>query len=79
MSHGELNTSDHGGDHEKTAHGSSKEEQPKEEHAKTDMAEENQVNQDMANQEKPTRFQPLANLYKPPLFGKCKKLFEFKS
>ena len=32
--------------------------------------------QDMANEKKPERFKPLADLYKPPLFGKCKKLFE---
>jgi hypothetical protein len=35
-----------------------------------------QLNQDMANEKKPERFKSLANLYKPPLFGKCKKLFE---
>jgi hypothetical protein len=35
-----------------------------------------QLNQDMANEEKPERFKSLANLYRPPLFGKCKKLFE---
>ncbi|MFM7699139.1 MAG: hypothetical protein ACKO5X_10965 [Limnohabitans sp.] len=32
--------------------------------------------QDMANDKKRERFKPLADLYKPPLFGKCKKLFE---
>jgi hypothetical protein len=32
--------------------------------------------QDMANEEKPERFKSLAELYKPPLYGKCKKLFE---
>lgn len=35
-----------------------------------------QVLQDMANEKKPERFQSLADLYKPPLYGKCKKLFE---
>jgi len=35
-----------------------------------------QLLQDMANEEKPERFKSLANLYKPPLYGKCKKLFE---
>lgn len=35
-----------------------------------------QLLEDMANEENPERFQSLANLYKPPLFGKCKKLFE---
>ncbi len=39
-------------------------------------AEELQHNQDMANEEKPERFKSLADLYRPPLFGKCKKLFE---
>ncbi len=32
--------------------------------------------QDMANEEAPKRFKSLAELYKPPLFGKCKKMFE---
>ena len=32
--------------------------------------------QALAEEEKPERFQTLATLYRPPLFGKCKKLFE---
>jgi predicted S18 family serine protease len=35
-----------------------------------------QVLKDMATEEKPERFKSLGDLYKPPLFGKCKKLFE---
>jgi hypothetical protein len=30
----------------------------------------------LAEEEKPARFKSLANLYRPPLYGKCKKLFE---
>jgi len=30
----------------------------------------------LAEQENPERFKTLANLYRPPLYGKCKKLFE---
>lgn len=30
----------------------------------------------MAEEEKPERFKSLANLYRPPIYGKCKKLFE---
>ena len=35
-----------------------------------------QMLQDMVNEDKPERFKSLADLYKPPLYGKCKKLFE---
>jgi len=77
VTHGELITSDQGSDHEKTAHGDqSSDHSSKEDQLKTDTDEKNQVNQDMAMEEKPGRFQPLANLYRPPLYGKCKKLFE---
>jgi hypothetical protein len=34
------------------------------------------LQEEMAAQERPGRFQTLADLYKPPLLGKCKKLFE---
>jgi hypothetical protein len=32
--------------------------------------------QAMAEEEKPERFKSLATLYRPPLYGKCKKLYE---
>ena len=32
--------------------------------------------QALAEEEKPERFKSLANLYRPPLYGKCTKLFE---
>jgi hypothetical protein len=32
--------------------------------------------QAMAEEEKPERFKSLATLYRPPIFGKCKKLYE---
>ena len=46
------------------------------EQAAMQAAAADQLNQDMANEEKPERFKSLANLYRPPLYGKCKKLFE---
>ena len=39
-------------------------------------AEQSNLQEELAAQERPERFQPLAGLYKPPLLGKCKKLFE---
>ena len=54
----------HGGDHAASA----------EDHAAT--AEQSNLQEELAAQERPERFQPLAGLYKPPLLGKCKKLFE---
>lgn len=45
-----------------------------EDHAAT--AEQSNLQEELAAQERPERFQPLAGLYKPPLLGKCKKLFE---
>ena len=39
-------------------------------------AEKSNLQEELAAQERPERFQPLAGLYKPPLLGKCKKLFE---
>ena len=30
----------------------------------------------LADEEKPERFKSLANLYRPPIYGKCKKLYE---
>lgn len=45
-----------------------------EDHAAT--AEQSNLQGELAAQERPERFQPLAGLYKPPLLGKCKKLFE---
>ena len=41
---------------------------------KSNLQEE--LQEELAAQERPERFQPLAGLYKPPLLGKCKKLFE---
>jgi len=38
--------------------------------------ERSNLQEELAAQERPKRFQPLAGLYKPPLLGKCKKLFE---
>ena len=46
------------------------------EQAAMQAAETAQLNKDMANEEKPERFKSLADLYRPPLYGKCKKLFE---
>jgi len=54
----------HGGEHAASA----------EDHAAT--AEQSNLQGELAAQERPERFQPLAGLYKPPLLGKCKKLFE---
>lgn len=34
------------------------------------------LQEELAAQERPERFQPLGGLYKPPLLGKCKKLYE---
>jgi len=45
-----------------------------EDHAAT--AEQSNLQEELAAQERPERFQPLAGLYKPPLLGKCKKMFE---
>ena len=39
-------------------------------------AEKSNLQEELAAQERPERIQPLAGLYKPPLLGKCKKLFE---
>jgi hypothetical protein len=38
--------------------------------------ETSRLQEEMAAQERPGRFQALGDLYKPPLLGKCKKLFE---
>ena len=38
--------------------------------------ETSNLQEEMAAQERPGRFQTLGDLYKPPLLGKCKKLFE---
>lgn len=54
----------HGGEHAASA----------EDHAAP--AEKSNLQEELAAQERPERFQPLAGLYKPPLLGKCKKLFE---
>ena len=34
------------------------------------------LQEELAAQERPARFESLSELYKPPLLGKCKKLFE---
>jgi len=63
--------------HDNSEHGhSTAGEMTSKEQAPEPTAEEVQHNQDMANEEKPERFKSLADLYRPPLFGKCKKLFE---
>ena len=38
--------------------------------------EKSDLQEELASEEKPGRFQTLSELYKPPLIGKCKKLFE---
>ncbi len=69
---------DHGGSHQDPLeHGQAHNaEKSSNEHDSQPTAEEEQLSQDMAKEEKPERFKSLAGLYKPPLYGKCKKLFE---
>ena len=38
--------------------------------------EKSDLQEELAAEEKPGRFQTLSELYRPPLIGKCKKLFE---
>ena len=62
----------HGSGHDDGGHGASQNTT----HPAPEPLFNEQLLADMAKEEKPERFQSIADLYKPPLLGKCKKLFE---